>query len=230
MLHLTHRLVFLRVVVHQNEYRWLMGIFGMVEKERVLEALRNCYDPEIPVNIVDLGLIYDLRIDGGSVFIKMTLTAQGCPAHAFLKEEVERQLLQVPGVDSAQVDIVWDPPWTPDRMSDEAKKQFGFDRPQELSVPLEIKPLRAGSSRSAPDGSNLLVNTRGEAYKVSDDVKAVWELCDGSKSVGEVVDVLAERLGAPSEDIAGQVAQMVYEMLQLGLLVNPDEFVQLDLT
>ncbi|MEM0272911.1 MAG: PqqD family peptide modification chaperone, partial [Thermoprotei archaeon] len=166
---------------------------------------------------------------GGNVFVRMTLTAQGCPAHAFLREEVERQLMQVPGVESAHVEIVWDPPWTPDRMSEEAKKQLGFDRPQEVVVPFELKPLRAGSWRSAPDGSTLLINPRGEAYKVSEHVKSVWELCDGSTSVGQITGVIAERLGAQSGDIAGQVAQIVYEMLELGLLVNPDEFVQLDL-
>jgi len=199
----------------------------MVEKSAVLEALKNCYDPEIPVNIVDLGLIYDLKIEGGDVYVKMTLTAQGCPAHAFLKEQVESELLKVPGVEHAEVEVVWDPPWTPDRMSEEARKQLGFDQPQ---VPLDLKPLRSGSKHVVEDGSILLINGRGEAYRVSEDVKDVWELCDGSKSVADVVSLLAEKFGTQPENIVGQVSQIVAEMLRLGLLTNPDEFVQLDLS
>jgi len=98
----------------------------MVTEEQVYEALHECYDPEIPVNIVDLGLIYGVQIAEGHVHVKMTLTAQGCPAHAFISEAVRARVAEIPGVKSAQVQVVWDPPWDPGRMSEAAKKQLGF--------------------------------------------------------------------------------------------------------
>lgn len=96
-------------------------------KSRVTEALREVYDPEIPVNIYDLGLIYDISIEGeGDVKITMTLTAPGCPVAGILPGQVEQAALSVEGVKSAKVDLVWDPPWSPDMMSEEAKLVLGF--------------------------------------------------------------------------------------------------------
>ena len=98
-----------------------------ITHEQVYEVLRTCYDPEIPVNIVDLGLIYDVRIDeNDSVYIKMTLTAPGCPVASYIQEEIRQKLINVLGAKEAQVEIVWNPPWNPDMMSDEAKKMLGW--------------------------------------------------------------------------------------------------------
>jgi len=96
--------------------------------EQVYEALKNCYDPEIPVNIVDLGLVYDVKIrDDNSVYVKMTLTAPGCPVGAFVMEQVREAVMTlVEGVKDEDVDLVFDPPWTPERMSEEAKAMLGF--------------------------------------------------------------------------------------------------------
>ena len=98
----------------------------MVSEEKVWEVLKNCYDPEIPVNIVDLGLVYDVQIDDDVVKIKMTLTAPGCPMHSVIAQDVRSKLLALDGVKDAIVDVVWDPPWTPDMMSEEAKAKLGF--------------------------------------------------------------------------------------------------------
>jgi FeS assembly SUF system protein len=98
----------------------------MPTKEQVFDALRECYDPEIPVNLVDLGLIYDVAVDEGNVNVKMTLTAPGCPAHMFISEQVRMRLAQIPGVTSASVQVVWDPPWDISRLSDAAKKRLGM--------------------------------------------------------------------------------------------------------
>lgn len=97
-------------------------------REQIIAALKTCYDPEIPVNIYEMGLIYDLGIDPktGAVAIKMTLTSPACPVAGSLPPEVQQKVSAVPGVSSAKVDIVWDPPWTQDRMSDEAKVQLGL--------------------------------------------------------------------------------------------------------
>jgi FeS assembly SUF system protein len=94
---------------------------------RILDAIRTVFDPEIPVNIVELGLIYDVVVDAeGVAGIRMTLTAPGCPAAQSLPVEVARKAKAVPGVTDATVDVVWDPPWTKDRMSEAAKLQLGF--------------------------------------------------------------------------------------------------------
>jgi len=97
------------------------------ERERLItENLKQIYDPEIPMNIVDLGLIYGFEWTGDDVILKMTLTAPGCPVAGILAEEVKLAVEKVPNVHSAKVDMVWEPPWTPDRMSDFAKHQFGY--------------------------------------------------------------------------------------------------------
>lgn len=97
-----------------------------VTEEQAWEVLRGCYDPEIPVNIVDLGLVYDVKVENDVVQVKMTLTAQGCPAHGVISDNVREQLQLLPGVKEAQVEIVWDPPWDPSRMSEEAKRRLGI--------------------------------------------------------------------------------------------------------
>jgi FeS assembly SUF system protein len=96
-------------------------------KPRIVSALRTVFDPEIPVNIYDLGLIYDVIVESsGRVGIRMTLTAPACPAAQFLPGQVQRVVESVPDVTGALVDVVWDPPWTRDRMSDAAKLQLGL--------------------------------------------------------------------------------------------------------
>lgn len=96
-------------------------------QDRVIEALRTCYDPEIPVNIYELGLIYDLKVErSGSVDIRMTLTAPTCPVAGSLPPEVEAKVKELPGVSSAKVEVVWDPPWDMSKMSEAAKLQLGM--------------------------------------------------------------------------------------------------------
>ena len=96
-------------------------------KERVINAMRGVYDPEIPVNIYDLGLIYRLDVDAqGAVAVDMTLTAPGCPVAQTFPGTVEREIAKVPGVTAAHVELVWDPPWSQDRMSEEAKLELGM--------------------------------------------------------------------------------------------------------
>ncbi|MBI3049153.1 MAG: DUF59 domain-containing protein [Acidobacteria bacterium] len=93
----------------------------------IVKALSRVFDPEIPVNIYDLGLIYDIVVDASSaVGITMTLTAPACPAAQFLPEQVRAAAAAVPGVAGVVVDVVWDPPWDRDRMSDVAKLQLGM--------------------------------------------------------------------------------------------------------
>ncbi|NJD69667.1 MAG: FeS assembly SUF system protein [Candidatus Methylomirabilota bacterium] len=93
----------------------------------VIEVLRTCYDPEIPVNIYDMGLIYGVTVDpSGLARVTMTLTSPHCPAAAQLPAEVEMKVRCVPGVTDAEVKVVWDPPWDPSKLSEAAKLQLGF--------------------------------------------------------------------------------------------------------
>ncbi|HUI09005.1 MAG TPA: iron-sulfur cluster assembly protein [Bacteroidota bacterium] len=98
-----------------------------VTEEQVFEALRDCYDPEIPVNLVDLGLIYDVKIIDDWVGVKMTLTTPGCGMSGMISQNVRNRVLKVPGVKDADVRIVWDPAWSPARMSESAKKKLGME-------------------------------------------------------------------------------------------------------
>jgi len=92
----------------------------------ILVELKKIYDPEIPMNIVDLGLVYGFEWKGDDVTLKMTLTSPGCPVAGILAEEIKGAVEKVPHVHQATVDMVWEPPWTPERMSEFAKRQFGY--------------------------------------------------------------------------------------------------------
>ena len=95
--------------------------------ERVLAALKTVRDPEIPVNLVDLGLIYELQVNrDGTVYVEMTLTTPSCPVAGALPGQVQQAVAAVPGVTDARVKLVWSPPWTRDRMSEEAKLELGL--------------------------------------------------------------------------------------------------------
>lgn len=98
----------------------------MVQREAVLEKLEGVIDPELRIDIVSLGLVYDIDIDGDAVKINMTLTSPGCPAGPLLKREAEDAVMQLDGVATAAVMFVWDPIWGPELMSDEAKLELGF--------------------------------------------------------------------------------------------------------
>ncbi len=99
-----------------------------------MTALTECYDPEIPVNIVDLGLIYEVRFKPAEnvpsdqdVEIEMTMTSPGCPAHVGITEDVRRKVQALPGVNSVNVNIVWTPPWSPERLSAAARQKLGIE-------------------------------------------------------------------------------------------------------
>ena len=98
---------------------------------KIVEALKEVYDPEIPVNVVDLGLIYDCDVEaspngGHSVEVKMTLTAPGCGMGPVLAEDVKNRVQEVPGVEQVHVEVVFDPPWNPNMMTEAARLQLGF--------------------------------------------------------------------------------------------------------
>ena len=99
----------------------------MITKEQVYDALEKCFDPEIPiVNLVELGLIYDVSLDDNDVNIKMTLTAPGCPMHSVISQDVKSKVEKLEGIGNVNVEVVWDPPWNPNMMMDSAKQKLGY--------------------------------------------------------------------------------------------------------
>jgi FeS assembly SUF system protein len=95
--------------------------------DQIVTALKTVFDPEIPVDIYELGLIYDVKVNGPKLFVTMTLTAPGCPVAGEMPLMVERALMGVEGVEEVDVDLVWDPPWDPSRMSESARLELGMD-------------------------------------------------------------------------------------------------------
>ena len=98
-----------------------------LNKDKVIDALKEVYDPEIPVNIVDLGLIYDVDINGSDVEVKMTLTAAGCGMGPYIAQQAEWAISEIDDVEDVNVDIVFDPPWDPERITEDGKKLLGID-------------------------------------------------------------------------------------------------------
>ena len=95
-------------------------------REAILGALKQVYDPEIPVDVVNLGLVYGIAVEGGRVTVTMTMTSPGCPVGDFLAQEVERVIRALGDVDAVRVELVWDPPWSPEKMSAEGRKALGW--------------------------------------------------------------------------------------------------------
>lgn len=104
-----------------------MAETATITLDEVYEALRDVYDPEIPVNVVDLGLVYDVKVDEGNVDVKMTLTFAGCGMGPYIAQQAEWRLAELEGVEDVNVEVVFDPPWTPDMITEDGKKLLGMD-------------------------------------------------------------------------------------------------------
>ena len=104
-----------------------MSTKKLLNEEQIYEALRDVYDPEIPVNIVDLGLVYGVDIEESDIKVKMTLTFAGCGMGPYIAQQAEWRIAEIDDVDDVEVDIVFEPPWNPDMISEEGKKELGID-------------------------------------------------------------------------------------------------------
>lgn len=195
-----------------------------------MDALRNCYDPEIPVNIVDLGLVYGVAVDKDNVKVRMTLTAMGCPASAYLSHQVKELIEKIPGVRHADVDIVWNPPWTPDKMSPAARERLQTNQ-ETVSIefdPSSFKPRKKGHIAKNPDGTIVLINEANSRYLGNDDIASLWEKSNGDKTVDELTgELAAEKMVSPVE-IRMQILEVVTQLVTIGLLA-PEETVLLPL-
>src|SRR5262249_4127740 len=121
----------------------------MPSKEEVLEALRQVEDPELGMDVVDLGLVYDVEVDGPKAKVLYSLTSMGCPAGPLIAQDIDRVTREVPGVEDVDLELTFDPPWTPDRMSDDAKLILGVG---EVSEAAARRRSRIGRGRATAAG------------------------------------------------------------------------------
>ena len=194
-----------------------------INVEQVRESLKNCMDPEVPLSIVDMGLIYGIDIaENNDVNIKMTMTTKGCPLHETMVDDVKRFTKKVSGVNNVNVDIVWDPPWTMDKMSDEAKaKMKGFGN-QNTPAPINYEtamPQGVGKLVKQEDGSLVLANEHDQGFMVNDAIIEFWKSCNGKRKVTELVEIFSQQTGLQRTQVEKEVMQLIKQLNDGGLLV-----------
>ena len=200
---------------------------SQVSTEQIKNSLKQCMDPEVPLSIVDMGLIYGIDVsDNNDVNIKMTMTTKGCPLHDTMVDDVTRYAKKVPGVNNVQVDIVWDPPWTMDKMSDEAKaKMKGFGN-QSTPAPINYEtalPQGVGKMVKQEDDSMMLVNEHEQGFMVNQAIIDFWKLCNGKRKITDLVSLFAQQTGLQRSQVEKEVLQLIKQFHDGGLLVIPDQ-------
>jgi len=200
---------------------------SQISTEQIKNSLKQCMDPEVPLSIVDMGLIYGIDVsDNNDVNIKMTMTTKGCPLHDTMVDDVTRYTKKVPGVNNVQVDIVWDPPWTMDKMSDEAKaKMKGFGN-QSTPAPINYEtalPQGVGKMVKQEDDSMMLVNEHEQGFMVNQAIIDFWKLCNGKRKVTDLVNLFAQQTGLQRSQVEKEVLQLIKQFHDGGLLVIPDQ-------
>jgi metal-sulfur cluster biosynthetic enzyme len=192
-----------------------------VTEEQVYAALKKCMDPEIPVNVVDLGLIYGVKVaDGKNVDIKMTMTTRGCPLHDTLVSDVKRFVGKVNGVGNINVDIVWDPPWSLEKMNQDAREKLGFGKPKlRFQIDYEkSKPIKMGRFSKQDDGSLILANNDDQGFMVNEAIVEFWNACDGTKTINQITDQFSAKLGLPRQQVEQEAVQLLQQLLEAELL------------
>ena len=198
-----------------------------VTKDQVRDSLKQCMDPEIPLSIVDLGLIYGIDVsENNDVNIKMTMTTKGCPLHETMVDDVKRYTRKVIGVNDVNVDIVWDPPWSMDRMSPEAKSMMKNMGVKNTPAPIDYEiatPQGVGSLANQEDGSVVLANEHDQGFMVNQAIIDFWRSCNGKRKVTELVDLFAQRTGLQRNQVEKEVMQLIKQLHDGGLLVITNE-------
>lgn len=195
---------------------------GTVTSQQILDSLKQCMDPEIPINIVDMGLIYDVSVtDDNKVDIKMTMTTRGCPLHDTLISDVKRYVNKVSGVSGVNVEIVWEPAWTPEKMSEEGKKLINYGK-QKTITPINYEtalPQGTGSVVKQEDGSLVLMNEHEQGFMVNQAIIDFWQLCNGKRKVTELVDAFAQKMLLQRGQVEKEVIQLIQQLQDGGLLI-----------
>ena len=192
-----------------------------VTEEQVYAALKKCMDPEIPVNVVDLGLIYGVKVaDGKDVDIKMTMTTRGCPLHDTLVSDVKRYVGKVNGVGDINVDIVWDPPWSLEKIDQDVRDKLGFGKPKlRFQIDYEkSKPQKTGTFSKQEDGSLILANSNDQGFMVNEAIVDFWNACDGTKTINQITDQFSAKLGLPRQQVEQEAVQLLQQLLEAELI------------
>ena len=201
-----------------------------VNVENVRDSLKKCMDPEVPLSIVDMGLIYGIDVtENNDVNIKMTMTTKGCPLHETMVDDVKRYAKKVSGVNNVDVEIVWDPPWTMDKMSDEAKAKMKTMGSQNTPAPINYEtavPQGVGNLVKQEDGSLVLANEHEQGFMVNQAIIDFWKSCNGQRKVTELVDLFAQQTGLQRTQVEKEVMQLLQQLRDGGLIAiagQPDQ-------
>ena len=194
-----------------------------VSPQAVEDSLKQCMDPEVPLNIVEMGLIYGIDVaENNDVNIKMTMTTQGCPLHETLVQDATRYVKKVPGVNNVNIDIVWDPPWSMDKMSEEAKIKIknmgaGTNTPAPINYETAL-PQGVGKLVQQEDGSMVLANEHDQGFMVNQAIVDFWKSCNGQRKVTELVEIFAQQTGLQRNQVEKEVMQLLQQLRDGGLI------------
>ena len=194
-----------------------------VSEQAIENSLKQCMDPEVPLNIVEMGLIYGIDVaENNDVNIKMTMTTQGCPLHETLVQDATRYVKKVPGVNNVNVDIVWDPPWSMDKMSKEAKIKIknmgaGMNTPAPINYETAL-PQGVGKLVQQEDGSMVLANEHEQGFMVNQAIVDFWKSCNGQRKVTDLVEVFAQQTGLQRNQVEKEVMQLLQQLRDGGLI------------
>ena len=200
-----------------------MLILDMVSKDAIRDSLKQCMDPEVPMSIVDMGLIYGIDVsDNNDVSITMTMTTQGCPLHETLVQDVTRYAKKVDGVNNVKVDIVWDPPWSMDKMSEEGKAMLktmgsGASTPAPINYETAM-PQGVGKLVQQEDGSLVLANEHDQGFMVNDALVNFWKFCNGKRKITELVELFAKETNRERGQVEKEVLQLINQLREGGLI------------
>jgi metal-sulfur cluster biosynthetic enzyme len=192
-----------------------------ISQEQVYSVLKKCMDPEIPVNIVDLGLIYGVNInESNDVDVEMTMTTRGCPLHDTLVSDVKRYIGKIGGVGNINVSIVWDPPWNLERIEPSVREKLGFGKPKlRFQVDYEkYQPMQKGRLITQEDGSLILENEKEQRFMVNQAIVDFWNSCVGTKTITQLADHFSSKLGLSRQQVEQEVVQLVQQLLESELL------------
>ena len=195
--------------------------------EHVRDSLKKCMDPEVPLSIVDMGLIYGINVtENNDVNIKMTMTTKGCPLHETMVDDDKRYTKKVSGVNNVDVEIVWDPPWTMDKMSDTAKAMMKTMGSQNTPAPINYEtavPQGVGNLVKQEDGSLVLANEHEQGFMVNQAIIDFWKSCNGKRKVTELVELFAQQTGLQRTQVEKEVMQLLKQLHEGGLLIIPNQ-------
>ena len=198
-----------------------------VTTDQIKASLKQCMDPEVPMSIVDMGLIYGIDVsESNDVDIKMTMTTQGCPLHETLVQDVTRFVKKVPGVNNVNVNVVWDPPWSMEKMTDEGKAMLKSMGGQSTPAPIDYEtalPQGVGKLVKQEDGSMVLANEHDQGFMVNQAIIDFWKSCNGKRKITELVDIFAQQTGLQRNQVEKEVMQLIKQLNDGGLIIIPNQ-------